>query len=71
MGGTIILWQALSAGQIAAYPEYTGTIGEEILKTRAASFARGTARLHSARFGVGPTERSRIQQYLCIGHAPE
>jgi osmoprotectant transport system permease protein len=33
MGGTIILWQALHGGQIDAYPEYTGTIGQEILKT--------------------------------------
>src|ERR1700730_19199840 len=32
MGGTIILWQALSGGQIDAYPEYTGTITQEILK---------------------------------------
>ncbi|HEU0209996.1 MAG TPA: glycine betaine ABC transporter substrate-binding protein [Candidatus Udaeobacter sp.] len=32
MGGTIILWQALRNGQIDAYPEYTGTIAEEILK---------------------------------------
>jgi osmoprotectant transport system permease protein len=32
MGGTIILWQALRGGQIDAYPEYTGTIAEEILK---------------------------------------
>ncbi len=32
MGGTIILWEALKTGQIDAYPEYTGTIGEEILK---------------------------------------
>ncbi|MEO5719430.1 MAG: glycine betaine ABC transporter substrate-binding protein [Chthoniobacterales bacterium] len=34
MGGTIILWQALNGGQIDVYPEYTGTIGEEILKTK-------------------------------------
>ena len=34
MGGTIILWQALRGGEIAVYPEYTGTIGEEILKTK-------------------------------------
>ena len=34
MGGTIILWQALIGGQIDLYPEYTGTIGEEILKTK-------------------------------------
>ena len=32
MGGTIILWQALKSGQIDIYPEYTGTIAEEILK---------------------------------------
>src|SRR5947199_443181 len=33
MGGTIILWQALNGGQIDAYPEYTGTITQEIFKT--------------------------------------
>ena len=32
MGGTIILWQALRGGQIDIYPEYTGTIVQEILK---------------------------------------
>ena len=34
MGGTIILWQALRGDEIALYPEYTGTIIEEILKTK-------------------------------------
>src|SRR5438876_9462713 len=33
MGGTIILWEALRSGQIGVYPEYTGTITQEILKT--------------------------------------
>jgi osmoprotectant transport system permease protein len=33
MGGTIILWQALFGGQIDAYPEYTGTIAQEMLKS--------------------------------------
>lgn len=32
MGGTIIVWEALRGGQIDAYPEYTGTIVQEILK---------------------------------------
>lgn len=32
MGGTIVLWQALRSGSIDAYPEYTGTIAEQILK---------------------------------------
>src|ERR1700730_7394184 len=34
MGGTIILWEALRTGQIDAYPEYTGTIAQEVLKNR-------------------------------------
>ena len=34
MGGTIILWEAIRAAQIHVYPEYTGTIAEEILKDR-------------------------------------
>src|SRR5262245_37009888 len=33
MGGTIILWQALRGGQIDTYPEYSGTIATEILKS--------------------------------------
>ena len=32
MGGTIIVWEALRTGQIDIYPEYTGTIIQEILK---------------------------------------
>jgi osmoprotectant transport system permease protein len=35
MGGTAILFQALSSGAIDVYPEYTGTIAREILKTDA------------------------------------
>ena len=34
MGGTIILWQALRGGDVQLYPEYTGTLTEEILKTK-------------------------------------
>jgi osmoprotectant transport system permease protein len=34
MGGTIIVWEALKSGQIGLYPEYTGTISEEILKSK-------------------------------------
>src|SRR5262249_27644255 len=30
MGNTSIVWQALKTGQISLYPEYTGTISEEI-----------------------------------------
>jgi osmoprotectant transport system substrate-binding protein len=31
-GGTAILYQALTSGQVSIYPEYTGTIESEILK---------------------------------------
>jgi len=55
MGGTIILWQALRGGQIDAYPEYTGTIGQEILKNgRQLSFQEIRDTL--GKFGVGMTE---------------
>lgn len=51
MGGTIILWQALRTGQIDIYPEYTGTIGEEILKDRQANAPEALAK-----FGIGITQ---------------
>jgi len=50
MGGTLILWQALAGGAVDVYPEYTGTIAQEIVRTggpgtveslRAALAARG------------------------------
>jgi len=34
MGKTGIVWAALKSGQITCYPEYTGTISEELLKTK-------------------------------------
>jgi osmoprotectant transport system permease protein len=53
MGGTIILWQALKGDQIAVYPEYTGTIAEEILKTPTATESQMREEL--AKLGVGMT----------------
>ncbi len=32
LGGTRILWRALENGQIDVYPEYTGTLAQELLK---------------------------------------
>lgn len=55
MGGTIILWQALRGGQIDAYPEYTGTIVQEILKRSDpmhADFVDGELR----KLGIGMTK---------------
>jgi osmoprotectant transport system permease protein len=55
MGGTIILWQALLSGGIDMYPEYTGTITEEILKdTSLKSLTEIRAALEHQ--GIGVTE---------------
>jgi osmoprotectant transport system substrate-binding protein/osmoprotectant transport system permease protein len=55
MGGTIILWEALRGGQIDAYPEYTGTIVEEILKS-AQSLDREQIRQALQNLGIGMTQ---------------
>ncbi|MEY2488530.1 MAG: osmoprotectant transport system substrate-binding protein opuBD [Verrucomicrobiota bacterium] len=54
MGGTIILWEALRTDQIGFYPEYTGTIGEEILKAFP-STSTSEMRAQLEKFGVGMT----------------
>jgi osmoprotectant transport system permease protein len=55
MGGTIILWQALRGGQIDAYPEYTGTITQEMLKS-GRQLSLDEIRDVLGKFGVGITE---------------
>src|SRR5213594_2787091 len=55
MGGTIILWQALRGGQIDAYPEYTGTIVREILKSDR-PLSLNEIRDLLAKSGIGITE---------------
>ena len=55
MGGTIILWQALRGAQIDAYPEYTGTIEQEVLKAER-QLSINDIRDALAKFGVGTTE---------------
>lgn len=54
MGGTIILWEALKGGGIQAYPEYTGTISEEILKLKG-HVGIDQLRSELAKQGVGMT----------------
>ena len=54
MGGTIILWEALRGGQIDAYPEYTGTIATEILKSDS-SVSLDQIRDSLEKLGVGMT----------------
>jgi osmoprotectant transport system permease protein len=54
MGGTIILWEALRGGGIDVYPEYTGTIAEEMLKQPGASTTQIRNALSTQ--GVGMTD---------------
>ena len=54
MGGTIILWEALRGGQIDAYPEYTGTIATEVLKS-GSSVSLDQIRESLEKVGVGMT----------------
>jgi osmoprotectant transport system permease protein len=53
LGGTRVLWSALVHGEIDVYPEYTGTLREEILAGRARSEAEVRAALaaHGVRMG--------------------
>ncbi len=48
LGGTRVLWDALVAGRIDAYPEYTGTLCQEILRSPCdrASIDRALAARH-------------------------
>jgi osmoprotectant transport system permease protein len=40
LGGTRLLWDSLLANEIDIYPEYTGTLKQEILATTRRSIAR-------------------------------
>lgn len=55
MGGTAILWQALLHGDIALYPEYSGTISEEILKVTG-DVGHEAMQAALRQFGVGMTD---------------
>ena len=52
IGATGIVWAALKTGAISAYPEYTGTIREEILKSDE-KLTPEQMRAALAKFGVG------------------
>jgi osmoprotectant transport system permease protein len=55
MGGTIVLWQALRTGSIDAYPDYTGTISEQILDA-GDQLTNAQMRTALAEYGIGMTD---------------
>ena len=54
MGGTIIVWRALTNGDISMYPDYTGTIQETILKSKT-PLTSEQMRAALAKHGIGMT----------------
>jgi osmoprotectant transport system permease protein len=66
LGGSRVLWAALLRGDIDAYPEYTGTLREELLpEARTADFA-GLQRALSAR-GLRATATLGFENTYAIG----
>jgi osmoprotectant transport system permease protein len=66
LGGTRILWNALLAGEIDVYAEYTGTITEEILageKIQGEAAIRGAV----ARYGIEMTRPLGFDDTYAIG----
>ena len=55
LGGTEIVYQALRAGDVDAYPEYTGTIAQVILH-RSVSTSLSGMRLALSREGIGVSD---------------
>ena len=53
LGNTAVLFEALSTGAIDAYPDYTGTIARELLKTESTDLASLDRALAPLGLGVG------------------
>lgn len=64
-GGTSILWNALIAGNIDIYPEYTSTIEVELLKHKHKNFAELQASL--AKMGIGATAPLGFNNTYALG----
>ncbi|MBC7741805.1 MAG: ABC transporter permease subunit, partial [Bdellovibrionaceae bacterium] len=65
LGGTRILWNALVAGNIDVYPEYSSTIEEELLKQKFSSFK--DLRTELEKNGIGITEPLGFNNTYAIG----
>jgi osmoprotectant transport system permease protein len=65
LGGTRVLWEALLAGQIDIYPEYTGTITQELLRGTATDTKAIEAALHQC--GIGMTRSLGFNDTYALG----
>src|SRR6202012_3585503 len=63
LGGTRVLWEALKSGRIDAYPEYTGTIYQELLP----GVAPAQLKEQLAQLGIGVTEPLGFNDTYALG----
>ena len=70
LGGSQLLWHALLAGEIDLYPEYIGTLEQEIL---ANEHIRGEAELERAlaRHGIGVSRSLGFKDSYALGMMPQ
>src|SRR5262245_55124680 len=67
LGGTQVLWHALLAGEIDLYPEYTGTIREDILPEKSGDGSDDSLRAVLARQGIGMTGSLGFENSYALG----
>lgn len=67
MGGSAILWQALRQGSIDAYPEYVGTLLQELLRDLPASTTREQLAARLQAMGIGISSPIGFQDRYALG----
>ena len=67
LGGTRILWRALQQGEIDAYPEYTGTLTQELLAGMPADADIASLRKRLEPMGIGITDSLGFDNTYAIG----
>ncbi len=67
LGGTRILWTALRQGEIDAYPEYTGTLTQELLPGVSADAGIESVRAKLAELGIGMTAPLGFDNTYALG----
>jgi len=67
LGGSRFLWEALVRGDIDAYPEYTGTLRQEILADRSIPPSLDSLRAVLAEYGVGVTAPLGFNNTYALG----
>ncbi len=67
LGGSRFLWEALVRGDIDAYPEYTGTLRQEILANRSIATSPDSLRAVLAAYGVGMTAPLGFNNTYALG----